>query len=163
MDAETFKRLVIPLQPVMQQLAERLLGDAMQAEDAVQDTVLRLWQQHQETAKVKNLEAYCITMLKNHCIDLLRQRQPTVSIEEENRLREISAENPTHMEERYQRVMQCVKRLPPLQQSALRMKYEQQLDNVEIAQRLQISMNNLYVTLSRACRSLREMYESKFG
>ena len=82
MDAETFKRLVIPLQPVMQQLAERLLGDAMQAEDAVQDTVLRLWQQRQETAKVKNLEAYCITMLKNHCIDLLRQRQPTVSIEE---------------------------------------------------------------------------------
>ncbi|MBP5614166.1 MAG: sigma-70 region 4 domain-containing protein [Bacteroidales bacterium] len=55
-----------------------------------------------------------------------------------------------------------MKRLPPLQQSALRMKYEQQLDNGEIAQRLQISMNNLYVTLSRACRSLREMYEQKY-
>ncbi|MBO4402715.1 MAG: RNA polymerase sigma factor [Bacteroidales bacterium] len=162
MDAETFKRLVIPLQPVMQQLAERLLGDAMLAEDAVQDTVLRLWQQHQETAKVKNLEAYCCTMLKNHCIDLLRQRQPTVSIEEENRLREISAENPTHMEERYQRVMACIEMLPPQQQSALRMKYEQQLENGEIAKRLQISMNNLYVTLSRACRSLRDMYEERY-
>lgn len=162
MNTDSFKRFVIPLQPVMQQLAERLLGDAMQAEDAVQDTVLRLWQQRNDIAKVKNLEAYCYTMLKNHCIDLLRQRHPTVSIEEENRLREISAENPTPMEERYQRVMQCVKTLPSLQQSALRMKYEQQLENREIAEKLQISMNNLYVTLSRACRSLREMYERKF-
>lgn len=162
MNTDSFKRFVIPLQPVMQQLAERLLGDAMQAEDAVQDTVLRLWQQRHDIAKVKNLEAYCYTILKNHCIDLLRQRHPTVSIEEENRLREISAENPTPMEERYQRVMQCVKTLPSLQQSALRMKYEQQLENREIAEKLQISMNNLYVTLSRACRSLREMYERKF-
>lgn len=162
MNTDSFKRFVIPLQPVMQQLAERLLGDAMQAEDAVQDTVLRLWQQRHDIAKVKNLEAYCYTMLKNHCIDLLRQRHPTVSIEEENRLREISAENPTPMEECYQRVMQCVKTLPSLQQSALRMKYEQQLENREIAEKLQISMNNLYVTLSRACRSLREMYERKF-
>ena len=100
-------------------------------------------------------------MLKNYCIDLLRRKEPTVSLEEE-RLQEITAESSSHIEERYKRVMHCMKALPPLQQSVLQMKYEQQLENREIAGKLGISMNYLYVTLSRACSSLRELYESEY-
>ena len=144
MDAKTFKRFILPLQPAMQQLAERMLGDAMLAEDAVQEVVIRLWQQRDDVEKFKNKEAYCCTMLKNYCIDLLRRKEPTVSLEEE-RLQEMTAESSSHIEERYQRVMHCMKALPPLQQSVLQMKYEQQLENREIAGKLGISMNYLYV------------------
>ena len=74
-----------------------MLGDAMLAEDAVQEVVIRLWQQRDDVEKFKNKEAYCCTMLKNYCIDLLRRKEPTVSLEEE-RLQEITAESSSDIE-----------------------------------------------------------------
>ena len=75
METKKFKRHILPLQPALQQMAERLLGGSAQAEDAVQETVVRLWEMRDRLDEVKNIEGYCLTMLKRHCIDLLRQSQ----------------------------------------------------------------------------------------
>ena len=43
MDNEAFKKSLIQLQPGLQKVAESILNDADWAADAVQDTLLKIW------------------------------------------------------------------------------------------------------------------------
>ncbi|MCR5189965.1 MAG: hypothetical protein K6C07_00945, partial [Bacteroidales bacterium] len=49
------------------------------------------------------------------------------------------------------------RQLPLRQRKALQLKYVEGKDNHEIAKMLHMSMNHLYVTLSRACQTLRNI------
>ena len=132
MDTENFKRKIIPQQPAMQRAAEQLLGNPEAAADAVQDTVISLWQHRHQIDKVQHYEAYCITLVRNRCIDQLRRQHPNTSLDEAVLL---AADAPScaRIEERYQETMRNIRRLPERQQQVLRMKFEEEKDNREIA------------------------------
>ena len=73
MDNEAFKKSLIQLQPGLQKVAESILNDADWAADAVQDTLLKIWDNRLRMNRVSNLEGYCVTAVKRRCIDLLRE------------------------------------------------------------------------------------------
>ena len=155
MDNETFKKRIIQLQPSLQKVAESILNDANQATDAVQDTLLKIWDHRRRMSRVDNLEGYCVTAVKRRCIDILRERQPSVPIDEEAlMLADTLPDN--NFEERYRRVRALVDQLPERQREIILMKYEQEMPNSEIEKALQISSTNLYTILSRAYKTLRE-------
>lgn len=154
MDVKKFKRLILPLQPALQQVAERFLGDSSEAEDAVQDLVVRLWEIRDRLDKVENIEAFSVTMLKRQCIDLLRNRHVTVPLDEAEMMSE-ETESVSQIEERYNYMMAQLRKLPLRQRKVVILKYVEGKDNQEIAEMLNMSMNNLYVTLSRAFQVLR--------
>ena len=52
MDQTKFKEHIIPLQSLMQLLAERMLGDVADAEDVVQDVFVALWSRRDELDRV---------------------------------------------------------------------------------------------------------------
>jgi RNA polymerase sigma factor (sigma-70 family) len=56
-------------QPMMQTIAQRMLGSIADAEDIVQDTLLR-WLTI-DTAKIRNTKAYLIKSVTNNCINHL--------------------------------------------------------------------------------------------
>ena len=158
METKKFKRHILPLQPALQQMAERLLGGSAQAEDAVQETVVRLWEMRDRLDEVKNIEGYCLTMLKRHCIDLLRQCQSHSTVPlDEAALMSTETESAAQIEERYRAVKERMRQLPLRQRKAVQLKYMDGKDNHEIAKMLHMSMNHLYVTLSRACQTLRNI------
>ena len=154
-EAKKFKRTILPFQPAMQQTAKRLLGDRAEAEDAVQDSMIRLWEIRDRIEDDRNVEAFCITLVKRHCIDLLRKRQATVPLDEAV-LMGVETESAAQIEERYRRMKAEVRRLPLQQRKAVLLKFVQGKENQEIAERLHVSMNNLYVILSRAQKALRK-------
>ena len=75
MTQRRFLDTLLPLQPTMRMVAERLLGNKEEAADAVQETYARLWEQRQKVAKHVAPEAYAMQTLKNLCISMLRQRK----------------------------------------------------------------------------------------
>jgi RNA polymerase sigma-70 factor (ECF subfamily) len=155
MDYETFKKRIIQLQPSLQKVAESILNDADQATDAVQDTLLKIWDNRRRMNRVSNLEGYCVTVLKRRCIDILRERQPSVPIDEEAlMLADTLPDN--NFEERYRQVRALIDQLPDRHREIILMKYEQEMPNSEIEKALQISSTNLYTILSRAYKTLRE-------
>ena len=160
MDTENFKRKIIPLQPAMQRAAEQLLENPEAAADAVQDTVISLWQHRHQIDKVQYKEAYCVTMVRNRCIDMLRKKHPETPLDEAALLA-TDTESSAQLEERYRETMCNIRRLPERQQQVLRMKFEEEKDNREIAESLQMSLTHLYATLSRAYKNLREMAKNK--
>ena len=67
-----FKRRFLPLQKMLYREAFRMLCDSFEAEDAVQNLYLKLWEKRRELDTVIAPEAYSRTLLKNICIDRWR-------------------------------------------------------------------------------------------
>ena len=61
MDNEAFKKSLIQLQPGLQKVAESILNDADWAADAVQDTLLKIWDHRRRMNRVNNLVARATT------------------------------------------------------------------------------------------------------
>ena len=80
-----FKTRFLPLHKDLYKLAARMLGDSCEAEDAVQNLYLKLWERRDTLACVESDEAYCRQLLKNICIDRWRemQRHEQQSLDEE--------------------------------------------------------------------------------
>lgn len=66
MDQERFKQKVVPLRGQLLALAGRLLGDADEAGDVVQETFLKLWTEHEGLERVRNLPAFAFRMVIFH-------------------------------------------------------------------------------------------------
>ena len=151
-DTEQFKHDYLPLQPAMQRMAESLLGNEDEAADVVQDCFVTLWEEREKLRRVVNREAWCITLVKRRCVDLLRKLKPTASIDE--RALALAEEESADKEEQLRVALQMVDRLPKRQAQAIRMKH---LDTDRIAAALHITPGNVYTLLSRAYSSLKQM------
>lgn len=79
MDAVQFQDKAALLRPRLLNIALRYLHQKEEAEDVVQDTLLRVWQLDLATAA--DVERLSGVVVKNLCIDLLRRRRVKVSLE----------------------------------------------------------------------------------
>ena len=147
-----FKHRILPMQPKMQHLAEVMLGNEDDAADVVQDCFVSLWNDRERLRDVVNLEAWCKTMVKRKCIDLIRKRKPTVEIDERMDMAEEQ-----DGEEKLQLAFRLIDRLPQRQAQAVRLKHYDGQDTQGIAAAMQISEGNVYVLLSRAYNTLKQM------
>jgi RNA polymerase sigma-70 factor (ECF subfamily) len=161
-ETEQFKLDYLPLQPAMQRMAEALLGNEDDAADVVQDCFVTLWNEREKLRRVVNREAWCITLVKRRCVDLLRKRKPTVEIDE--RTMALAEEEADAGEERLRLALQMVDRLPERQAQAVRLKHFESADTDRIAHELHITSGNVYTLLSRAYSTLKQMileYENR--
>lgn len=152
-DTEKFKQTILPLQPAMQRMAESLLGNEDDAADVVQDCFVSLWNERKRLEKVVNIEAWCITMVRRRSIDMLRQRRPTVDINELN----LQTYETADADDTLQTAMAMIERLPERQARAIRLKHFEDTDTQSIASTMQITEGNVYTLLSRAYQSLKKM------
>ena len=157
MTLEEFKRDLLRLQPRLQRTAESIIGEADSAEDAVQETVIALWEQHATIKGSEALEKLSLTIVKRRSIDMLRKRQPLQPIDEASLM--LTEPESDDFEERYQTARKLVDELPQRQRDAILMKYEKGLSNEEIEKATGMSSTHLYATLSRAYKSLRNAIE----
>lgn len=161
-EAKQFKLDYLPLQPAMQRVAERLLGNEDDAADVVQDCFVTLWEEREKLRQVDNREAWCITLVKRRCVDLLRQRKPTIEIDE--RTMSLADEQATDAGKRLQLAMQLIDRLPERQAQAVRLKHFDAANTERIAETMHINAGNVYTLLSRAYSTLKQMileYENR--
>ena len=153
LETKQFTNVYLPLQPVMQRMAESLLGNEEDAADVVQDCFVTLWNDRQKLRRVVNHEAWCVTMVKRRCIDLLRRRRPTVELDEAL----ILADEPPAEDDRLQLALRFIDRLPERQAQVVRLRHFDDADTPTIAQTMHISEGNVYTLLSRAYNTLKQM------
>ena len=153
-ETEQFKHDYLPLQPAMQRMAEHLLGNEDEAADVVQDCFVTLWNDREKLRHVVNREAWCIMLVKRRCVDLLRQRRPTVEIDERIMA---SDDDDAATDERLNLAFRMIDRLPERQAKAVRLRHFDDCDTRTIAATMNISEGNVYTLLSRAYNSLKQM------
>ena len=100
--------------------AYRLLCDSFEAEDAVQNLYIKLWEQRAELENLISPEAYCRRVLKNICIDrwrYLRSREEECLVADD----QLACDAPPDIEMR--ECEECIKdfimKLPEIQRRVL--------------------------------------------
>ena len=154
MTQEEFKEEAQRLRPRLMLTARRYLGDD-DAEDTVQDALLRLWQMVGELRQP--LDALAQRLTRNLCIDQVRRRKPTVMLTDSN-----GTDLADGDDERIERMMAVVSTLPDLQQTILRLRHLEGMEMNEIADLTGSSEVAIRKALSRARQAVRQKYMKQY-
>ncbi|MEO6637546.1 MAG: sigma-70 family RNA polymerase sigma factor [Ginsengibacter sp.] len=73
MDAAKFKAEIFCWKDLMYRLALRLINNSAEAEDAVQQTMMKMWQRKDELNGIENVRAFVIKALQNDCMNRLKK------------------------------------------------------------------------------------------
>ncbi len=160
MNPETFRTDYLPLRDALYRVAFCLLGARDEAEDAVQDLYLKLWQSGKETEKVQNPKAWCLTLLRNSCLDRLkskrlRDRSSLDGVEPEPQ----PEDGTLHAREREKAVFDAIEKLPERERKVLKMKVLDEMSYEQIEKYTGIPYLTLRVLLSGARKKLRKSIE----
>ncbi|HQB77184.1 MAG TPA: sigma-70 family RNA polymerase sigma factor [Tenuifilaceae bacterium] len=136
----------------------KIVGNSDDAKDILQDIFTVLWQRRDKVADIQNVSAFVTTMARNKCIDYIRKNQPMVKQRNAMELNaEPEATGGDNEEEKLALVHFAMKELPLLQQQVLLMRDFQGLEFVAIAEELNLSQENVRMTLSRARKKVKEI------
>ena len=162
MEAENFKQTFFSFHPKLYRIAFALVENKNDAEDILQDGYYKLWEKRKELTTIQNPEAFCVTMIKNLCLDFLRS--PRVRRQDEQ-LENIKATNDSSPEEELvirdhiEQIQQLIHHLPENQRMVLRLKGIDNCSSEEIEQITGLSAANVRTLLSRARKTIKEQFE----
>ncbi len=168
-DDEAFTMLVEAYQKPVYNLCYRMLGEPEAAEDAAQETFLKLYQNLARYDRERSFATWLLSIAAHHCIDKLRRRRfRSISIDEDEEgqteLPDRSAPDPEAETSRRQesaRLQDCLQSLDPVDRAAIIMRYWQDCSEVEIAQALKLTVPAVKSRLHRARRVLADVWEEK--
>ena len=160
MEKEAFCTLARQLRPDILSLSRRFLKEESEAEDNVQDTLLRLWTVRDQLDEVRSVEALTHAICKNLCISKLRKRK-TIPLELKDEIRLTSAHDSQWMLEEKENALwleEQIAGLPAAQMQILRMSQQDGMENSEIAVLLGISETTVRTALSKARKKLLQKF-----
>jgi RNA polymerase sigma-70 factor (ECF subfamily) len=74
-DQDAFAELVYAHQDAVYHLCYRMLGNAVEAEDAAQDAFLKAYINLQRYDPARSFKTWVMSIASNHCIDIIRKRR----------------------------------------------------------------------------------------
>lgn len=138
-----------------------MMGNAQDAEDLVQEAYLKLWNKRNELTEIDNTEAYCVTLIKNLCYDVLRanrieedRRQP----EELSKESEISLVKQIELRDEAEQIYKLIHILPEQQRKVMLLRDVRECSFEEIERITGLNTINIRVLLSRARKRIREQF-----
>lgn len=142
------------MRPMLLNVARNILGSDEEAEDVVQDALLRMWQLRDEP--IRNLKGFARIVVRNLSLSKVRRKSQTVDISHAD----IADEVETERNEQIDRMMELVDALPTIQQTVLRLRHMQEMTMADIATLIGTSEVAVRQSLSRARRSIIEQYKT---
>ncbi|MDE5607919.1 MAG: RNA polymerase sigma factor [Muribaculaceae bacterium] len=160
LDASTFKQVLIPHHRRLYLLALRILGDRDEAQDAVQDLYMRLWEKRDTIEINDSLSGFLSMSMRNHCVSQLRSRKQSVDLDQALQTSGEDLSAAIESRDRMSYLVKFIETLPPTQREALMMRDLQGCEMSEIEDVLKISSSNARTILSRARTALRKHFEN---
>jgi len=157
-DPAAIQAMVARKLPRMLALAQRMLGDPVEAEDVAQEAMLRAWKQAPRWRPGKaKFDTWLHRVGLNLCYDRLRRRREVPTETPPDRPDDGPAPDRGLLAaELGVRVDAALRRLPERQREAIVLCHYQELSNIEAADLMQISVEALESLLSRGRRALRQ-------
>ncbi|MDR2810528.1 MAG: RNA polymerase sigma factor [Tannerellaceae bacterium] len=163
MEQEQFIREIVPLRESLLVYAGRLMqGGEEDAEDVVQEVLLKLWDMRRELLRYENIRGLAFRITKHLCINRLKVREryeeapkewiTTGEVASPYRLLE--------QKDQVEHLGQIIDRLPALQQAVLKMKHIDGLEVEEITRITGCTAEAIRANLSRARKKVKELFFS---
>ncbi|MBO5660730.1 MAG: RNA polymerase sigma factor [Bacteroidaceae bacterium] len=162
MNTDEFKQRFLPLHALMYRTAFRMMGNALDAEDMVQEAYLKLWERRDKLKQVSHVEAYCTSLLRNLCVDAFRKRHFD---EEERPPEELpltdddNAATVVEREDEANQLINLIGQLTEGQRTVMTLHDLEGYSYEEIEDATGLTPVNIRVLLSRARKKVREKFE----
>ena len=150
-----FKLNVFSLSERLYPLVARLLGTD-NAEDAIQEIMLKLWEKRKQVEKHPNIKGFVFLTARNYCIDVLRKKSFTLNDSTDHfKILESKNENlRLEWKELNTIILKILKNLPEQQSEVFMMRDIDGYEFTEIAAALEIKIEHVRVLLSRARKQI---------
>ena len=160
MELKQFKITVVPLRDKLLNYARRMTDDPSDAEDAVQEVLLKLWNKRLELEQYRSIEAFAMTMTHNLCMDMWRTKHITnVPLEYvQDATPSGTPERLLEIKDEIRLMHEIINSLPALQRTIMRMKDIEEYETEEIADITGCNPEAIRSNLSRARKKVREIY-----
>ena len=144
-------------------VAYKYLKDNDSAKDAVQQIFLKLWESRTLFSISINLINYLYTILKNHLLNAIRNNYTALEKNYELAQEAIEYENEilSKLEEKEmtEQLYRAINDLPEQKKAVCLYKLRDNLSNLEIAEKMQISIPTVKTHYSQAIKLLREHFD----
>lgn len=159
-DKEEFKRVIMPCGRRMFATARAILGDDDEASDALQQALMKIWEQRENIEDLNTPEAFCITVVKRVCLNMIRSRKIKA---DENELVNVEAQTADYeTRDQLGHLRNLIATLPKNQQDVLNLSVFGDCSNEEISEITGESAANVRQLLSRARKKLKSIYKLSY-
>lgn len=152
MDIQEFIHGVEGLRSNLLKQARHYLNDADDAEDAVQETLVKLWVVRDRVAEASKMRNMAAVVCRNVSLNMLRDKRQTVSID--GAWEVVSHANPEILLEERQRLQRNIRALTDKQRAMLRMRNVENMQYVDIAKIMGTSESSVRGMISKARMAL---------
>jgi len=138
-----------------------MLKSVEEAEDALQDVMVKLWDKRQQLREYNSVEAFAVTVTKNRCLDKLKSKKhkyhmDVLELEVDSGF--VSPYKNLELSESMKVMVRAFQELPEQQRLLITLRDLEGYSYEEISEQTGLQVNNIRVGLSRARKAAREAY-----
>ena len=160
----SFRTDVLPLKNELYRLALRITLNPADAEDVVQETMMKVWNRREQWEQIESMEAFCLTICRNLALDKTRKmtdNEQSLDTEEHDtpdRSYTADPEEQAIQQDRIRLVRQIIDGLPEKQRSVMQLRDFEGKSYKEIAAILEISEEQVKINIYRARQTIKQKY-----
>lgn len=148
-------------------IAKKYLKDAGMSEDAVQDIFVKVWQKRRELVHVNSIKSYLFTMVRNHVLNMLRDRKSELTSISSVKEEKLPAKNPTEEKLQYSEyetvLRKGVSELSGRKREVFELRTIKGLTNSEVAEHLQIHVRTVKTHYYNSSKFIRTYLKNHAG
>ena len=160
----SFQNDVLPLKNELYRLALRITLNAEDAEDVVQETMMKVWSRRQQWEQIESMEAFCMTICRNLALDKTRRMAADDQSLEANEIdapdhsHHANPEEQTIQQDRIRLVREIIDQLPEKQRSVMHLRDFEGKSYKEIATILSITEEQVKINIFRARQAVKKRF-----
>ena len=158
----SFRDDILPLKNQLFRLALRITLNRCEAEDIVQDTLIKVWNRRSDWEDIDSIEAFSLTICRNLSLDRIKKKEnDNNSLEDVKGVEPLSSSNPQDrmiQADRVNLIRQIVDSLPEKQRSCMQLRDFEGKSYKEIAVILDITEEQVKVNIFRARQAVKQRY-----
>jgi RNA polymerase sigma-70 factor (ECF subfamily) len=160
----TFQADILPLKNELYRLALRITMNAAEAEDVVQETMMKVWNRREQWEQIESIEAFCLTICRNLSLDKLRRmdnqtQSLDASYDPKDQHVASNPEEQAVQRDRIQLVRQLINQLPEKQRSCMQLRDMEGKSYKDIAAILDITEEQVKINIFRARQTIKERFQ----
>ncbi len=160
----SFQTDILPLKNDLYRMALRITMNAAEAEDVVQETMMKVWNRRDQWEQIESIEAFCLTICRNLSLDKVRRMDnQTQSLDAAYDPKDLGvSSNPEEQaiqSDRIRLVRQMISQLPEKQRSCMQLRDMEGKSYKDIAAILDITEEQVKVNIFRARQTIREKFK----
>ena len=162
MEKVSFRNDVLPLKNQLFRLALRITLNREEAEDIVQDTMIKVWDKRYEWGSIDSIEAYSLRICRNLSLDRLKKRDNQNGSLEEEQPRQEPLSTPQDRlvdQDRLRIVKKIVNSLPEKQRTCMQLRDFEGKQYKEIVSILGITEEQVKTNIFRARQTVKQRFQ----